>query len=185
MEGACLMQCYLTPLGLWWSTFVYQPGCNVMFCFWSPQFECDRPEMLTSLRMTGWQHRRELFPQRSLVYLRALPLWFWKRTIQNINRDTLSSFQTGLVDLHMLTNQLAGGRVRKEGCKRKQLSRLYLKYNHINECSQLNPHFHSSLAPSGSTRALLVWTLLRSAVMPWESDMARGSWGGLVRGRWS
>lgn len=121
VKGACLMQCYLTALWLRWSKFVYQPGRDVMFCFLSSRFKCDRPKYLTSLYMTEWQHGvisyHNVFSFISILC--TLVSWFWKLLIQNLNQGAVSWLDTGPVNLFMWTSQLACKGVRTEGHKRE------------------------------------------------------------------
>lgn len=146
------MQCYLTLLGL--SKFVYQCGCDVMFCFWNPQFERD---MLISLRMTKWQHwhwwtRSIMFSHLSQC---SADLVFKAHNPKDKQRDIICD--------------LATWRVRNEGRKGKLLFQLQLKYSHNIDCALSLLHTSSSLLYFTSVSPL-VWTSSGSALMQTELE---------------
>lgn len=130
--------------------------------------------------------RRQLFPQCSLIYLRALLLpRFWKGTIQKLNGDTLSSLQAGPVDLRVLTNRLGGRGVRTEGRERKQLSHLHLKYHHINDRAVSLQRTSFPLSPQ-SPAGMDIVEICCNALRGLGSQTWPGAFGGgPVRERWS
>ncbi len=85
----------------------------------------------------------------------------------------------------MLTNRLASGGVKTEGQERKQLFHLHLKYNHLMTVpSAYNtfPLFSCTVQQPQSPAAMDIVEICCNANRPWESDVAGGFWGSLVRG---
>lgn len=149
------MRCYLSPLR--WREFCLSARvwCNV-FAFSIP------------LYMTGWQHWRELSSQRShILSPRSAAPVFWKTHNRKLQqRRRYPHLGPDVLIYARWPNRLAGGGVRTEGHKRKQLPRLYFIASMTVRSAYNAPPF-PSLAPQSNLgpAVLLVWTLLGSAVM--------------------
>lgn len=164
------MRCYLSPLR--WREFCLSARvwCNV-FAFSIP------------LYMTGWQHWRELSSQCShILSPRSAAPVFWKTHNRKLQqRRRYPHLGPDVLIYARWPNRLAGGGVRTEGHRRKQLPHLYFiasmtvrsAYNALPfpfSCTSERPR------PRGPARMDSVG-ICRNADRPWESDTGRGLFG--------